>query len=54
MKKKMVRGGNNYDPNVLDAGSQATCGAVMRSYIAAQIFIPPVDEEIAWENNEDE
>lgn len=40
--------------NVLRAGKQKRTGRLMRDYINSQIFLPPVDENAAWENNEEE
>lgn len=53
MKKKMPSGGPTWD-NVLRAGRQKRTGRLMREYINSQIFIPPVDEYTAWENNAEE
>lgn len=53
MKKKMPPGGPTWD-NTLRAGHQKQSGRLMRRYISSQVFLPPVDENAAWEANEED
>jgi len=40
------------NPKNLRAGKQSRTGRMMRNYFNSQIWLPPLDEDDAWAENE--